>query len=54
MNYAQSLIYSTTLASMNYIAVSCAMDLLEDGTAEDVRLHDGPVSYHTNTLSGSV
>ncbi|KAH9948601.1 pyridoxal phosphate-dependent transferase [Amylocystis lapponica] len=34
LNYARSLIYTTSLAHANIIAVDCSLDLLEDGTTE--------------------
>ena len=44
LNYARSLIYTTSLTFANIIAVNCSFDLLEDGAAETVgNLH----SYHT-------
>lgn len=37
LNYARSLIYTTSLGYSNIISVDCAFDLLEDGTATQVR-----------------
>ena len=37
VNYARPLIYTTSLSYTNVIAVDCAFNLLEDGTAEYVR-----------------
>jgi len=34
LNYARSLIYTTSLSYANIISVDCSIDLLEDGTAE--------------------
>ncbi|KAH7928304.1 PLP-dependent transferase, partial [Leucogyrophana mollusca] len=34
VNYARSLIYTTSLTHANVIAIDCSFDLLEDGTAE--------------------
>ena len=39
LNYARPLIYTTSLNNATIIAVSCSFDLLEDGTAEGVRVH---------------
>ena len=36
LNYARSLIYTTSLSNAAIIAASCSFDLLEDGTAEKV------------------
>lgn len=36
LNYARSLIYTTSLSYANIIAVGCSFDLLEDGTAAPV------------------
>ncbi|OCH90356.1 PLP-dependent transferase [Obba rivulosa] len=36
INYARSLIYTTSLSHANIIAVDCSLDLLEDGTAENL------------------
>jgi 8-amino-7-oxononanoate synthase len=38
LNYARPLIYSTSLSNASIIAASCSLDLLEDGTAERVRV----------------
>jgi len=37
LNYARSLIYTTSLSFANVIAVECSFDMLENGTAQDVR-----------------
>ncbi|KAF8556492.1 PLP-dependent transferase [Imleria badia] len=39
LNYARSLIYTTTLTFANIIAINCSFDLLEDGTAEALATH---------------
>lgn len=36
LNYARSLIYTTTLTFANIVAVNCSFDMLEDGTTEAV------------------
>ncbi|EMD33403.1 hypothetical protein CERSUDRAFT_160336 [Gelatoporia subvermispora B] len=36
INYARSLIYTTSLSHPNIVAVDCSLDLLEDGTAENL------------------
>lgn len=36
LNYGRSLIYTTTLTYANIIAVECAFDMLENGSAEVV------------------
>jgi len=36
LNYARPLIYTTTLTYANIIAVECAFDMLENGSAEVV------------------
>ena len=38
LNYARPLIYTTSLSNAAIIAASCSFDLLEDGTAERVRV----------------
>ena len=38
LNYARSLIYTTSLSNANIIAADCSFDMLEDGEAEKVRL----------------
>jgi 8-amino-7-oxononanoate synthase len=38
LNYARPLIYTTSLNNAAIIAASCSFDLLEDGTAERVRV----------------
>lgn len=38
LNYARPLIYTTSLSNAAIIAASCSFDLLEDGTAEKVRV----------------
>lgn len=38
LNYARPLIYTTSLSNAAIIAASCSFDLLEDGTAEKVRI----------------
>ena len=37
LNYARSLIYTTSLSHANIIAADCSFDLLESGEAEKVR-----------------
>jgi 8-amino-7-oxononanoate synthase len=37
LNYARALIYTTSLSFANVIAVDCSFDMLENGTAQDVR-----------------
>ncbi|KAH8094529.1 pyridoxal phosphate-dependent transferase [Cristinia sonorae] len=39
LNYARSLIYTTSLCYANIIAVDCAFDMLEDGTAKQLSRH---------------
>ncbi|KIJ62943.1 hypothetical protein HYDPIDRAFT_114068 [Hydnomerulius pinastri MD-312] len=39
LNYARSLIYTTTLTYANVIAVECSFDMLENGTAEVLSAH---------------
>ncbi|KAG2114822.1 PLP-dependent transferase [Suillus clintonianus] len=39
LNYARPLIYTTTLTYANIIAVECAFDMLENGSAEVLALH---------------
>lgn len=39
LNYGRSLIYTTTLPYANIIAVECAFDMLENGSAEVLALH---------------
>ncbi|KAG0705835.1 PLP-dependent transferase [Suillus ampliporus] len=39
LNYARPLIYTTTLTYANVIAVECAFDMLENGSAEVLALH---------------
>lgn len=36
LNYARSLIYTTSLSNANIVAVDCSFDMLEDGSAENV------------------
>lgn len=36
LNYARSLIYTTSLSYANIIAIDCSFDLLENGTSEKV------------------
>ena len=38
LNYARPLIYTTSLSNAAIIAASCSFDLIEDGTAERVRV----------------
>jgi hypothetical protein len=38
LNYARPLIYTTSLSNAAIVAASCSFDLLEDGTAEKVRV----------------
>ncbi|KZT73585.1 PLP-dependent transferase [Daedalea quercina L-15889] len=42
LNYARSLIYTTSLSYANIVSVDCSFDLLEDGTAAQLakQLHD--------------
>ncbi|KDR78610.1 hypothetical protein GALMADRAFT_63676 [Galerina marginata CBS 339.88] len=51
LNYARSLIYTTSLSYANIIAADCSFDMLVDGTAQHLsnRLLDLS-SYFTNTL----
>lgn len=53
LNYARSLIYTTSLSHANIISVDCSFDLLEDGTAKKVMLlpHQATQS-HANTMLG--
>ena len=37
LNYARSLIYTTSLSYANIVAAECSFDMLEDGAAEKVR-----------------
>ena len=37
LNYARSLIYTTSLSYASAIAINCSIDLLEDGTTEKVK-----------------
>ncbi|KAH0833415.1 PLP-dependent transferase [Lanmaoa asiatica] len=39
LNYARSLVYTTTLTFANIVAVNCSFDVLEDGTAEALSTH---------------
>ncbi|KAF9230720.1 PLP-dependent transferase [Melanogaster broomeanus] len=39
LNYARSLVYTTTLTYANVIAVNCSFDMLEDGTTEVLSKH---------------
>ncbi|KAF9223229.1 PLP-dependent transferase [Gyrodon lividus] len=39
LNYARSLVYTTTLTYANVIAVDCSFDMLEDGTTEVLSAH---------------
>lgn len=43
LNYARSLIYTTSLSYANIIAIDCSFDLLENGTSEKVRLQSVPL-----------
>jgi 8-amino-7-oxononanoate synthase len=38
LNYARSLIYTTSLSYANIIAIDCSFDFLENGVAEQVRI----------------
>ncbi|KAI9460310.1 pyridoxal phosphate-dependent transferase [Boletus coccyginus] len=39
LNYARSLVYTTTLTFANIVALNCSFDILEDGTAEVLSTH---------------
>ncbi|KAG6907375.1 hypothetical protein DXG01_009104 [Tephrocybe rancida] len=52
LNYARSLIYTTSLSNANIIAADCSFDLLEDGTASSLANTLLALSTHfTRTLS---
>lgn len=36
LNYARSLVFTTSLTFANIVAINCSFDMLEDGTAEVV------------------
>lgn len=36
LNYARSLIYTTSLSYANIVAIDCSFDMLENGTAKKV------------------
>ena len=38
LNYARPSIYTESLSNVAFLAASCSFDLLEDGTAERVRV----------------
>ena len=38
LNYARSIIYTTSFSYASAIAIDCSVDLLEDGTTEEVKL----------------
>ena len=42
LNYARSLIYTTSLSYANIVAAECSFDMLEDGTAQQVRITPPP------------
>ncbi|EIW83793.1 PLP-dependent transferase [Coniophora puteana RWD-64-598 SS2] len=46
LNYARSLIYTTSLTNANVIAVDCSFDLMEDGTASKLASHLLDMSTH--------
>lgn len=48
LNYARSLIYTTSLSYANIIAADCSFDMLTDGTAQRVRFLPSS-SQHTPT-----
>ncbi|KAF8151049.1 PLP-dependent transferase [Crassisporium funariophilum] len=53
LNYARSLIYTTSLSYANIIAADCSFDMLIDGTAQHVSLSNRLLdlsSYFTETL----
>ncbi|KAF8124746.1 PLP-dependent transferase [Boletus edulis] len=39
LNYARSLVYTTTLPFANIVAINCSFDVLEDGTTEALSKH---------------
>ncbi|KAF8908906.1 pyridoxal phosphate-dependent transferase [Gymnopilus junonius] len=51
LNYARSLIYTTSLSYANIVAADCSFDMLTDGTAQHLSNHLLDLSfYFTNTL----
>ena len=48
LNYARSLIYTTSLSYPNIISLDCSFDMLEDGTAKKVRPNAGSSSPHNS------
>ena len=54
LNYARSLIYTTSLSHANIIAADCSFDLLESGEADKVHAHPlcvVSITPHTNLPS---
>ncbi|KAI0648680.1 PLP-dependent transferase [Trametes meyenii] len=49
LNYARSLIYTTSLSNANIIAAECSFDLLEDGEAEELSAKLLGLSAHLTT-----
>ncbi|KAF5368961.1 hypothetical protein D9758_003009 [Tetrapyrgos nigripes] len=39
INYARSLIYTTSITHANVIAIGCSFDMIEDGTAQELSKH---------------
>ncbi|KAF9048879.1 pyridoxal phosphate-dependent transferase [Panaeolus papilionaceus] len=55
LNYARSLIYTTSLSYTNIIAADCSFDMLIDGTAEHLANHLFSLSSHlVNTLGAQL
>ncbi|PPQ63215.1 hypothetical protein CVT24_005675 [Panaeolus cyanescens] len=53
LNYARSLIYTTSLSYTNIIAADCSFDMLVDGTAQHLANHLFSLSSHlVSTLGG--
>ena len=52
LNYARSLIYTTSLSYANIIAADCSFDLLEEGEASKVS-HPIPSLHTVNSSSHS-
>ena len=48
LNYARSLIYTTSLSYANIIAADCSFDILTDGTAQRVSSPPRPLKHDTN------
>ena len=44
INYARTLIYTTSLSYANIISANCSFDVLESGRAEEVRFWFRPLS----------